>query len=103
MTAVQDALGALDPTLKAAADSAQGRTLHQIDTLNEKATRALKKRDQSRGERLRRTRDSLFPGGSLQERGLGLIGPLARYGPGLIDVLRERMDVFAKGHQVIFL
>lgn len=103
MTAVQDALGALDPTLEAAADSAQGRTLHQIDALHEKATRALKKRDQSRGERLRRTRDSLFPGGSLQERGLGLIGPLARHGPGLIEQLRERMDVFAKGHQVIFL
>jgi bacillithiol biosynthesis cysteine-adding enzyme BshC len=98
---VEDALGALDPTLKAAADSAKGRTLHQIDTLHEKATRALKKRDQSRAERLRRTRDALFPGGSLQERGLGLIGALARHGPGLIEELRARMDVFAAGHQVV--
>jgi bacillithiol biosynthesis cysteine-adding enzyme BshC len=103
LTLVEETLGALDPTLKAAADSARGRTLHQIDTLHEKATRALKKRDLSRGDRLRRTRDALFPGGSLQERGLGLIGPLARHGSGLIEELRERMDVFAKGHQVIFL
>jgi hypothetical protein len=103
MTAVEDTLGRLDPTLRAAADSARGRALHPLDTLYEKATRALKKRDQSRAERLRRSRDALYPGGSFQERGLGLIGPLARHGPGLIDELGERMDVFAKGHQVIFL
>ncbi len=41
-----DVLGALDPTLRAAADGARGRVLHQLDGLHEKATRALKKRDQ---------------------------------------------------------
>ena len=68
-----------------------------------KATRALKKRDQTRAERLRRTRDALFPGGALQERGLGLVGPLARHGPALVDVVREAMDPWASGHQVVFL
>lgn len=103
MGGVEERLAALDPTLRAAADSARGRTLHQIETLHEKATRALKKRDQSRADRLRRTRDALFPGGALQERGLGLIGPLARRGPALVEEVRERMDVFAKGHQVVYL
>jgi bacillithiol biosynthesis cysteine-adding enzyme BshC len=103
MMQVEDTLGALDPTLKAAADSARGRALHQIETLHEKATRALKKRDQTRADRLRRTRDALFPGGSLQERGLAMIGALARHGGGLSEELRARMDVFAKGHQVIHL
>ena len=42
--------------------------------------RALKKRDQSRADRLRRTRDALMPGGSFQERGLGLVSVLARHG-----------------------
>ena len=54
-------------------------------------------------DRLRRTRDALLPGGALQERGLGLIGALARHGAPLIDELAERMDVFAEGHQVMFL
>jgi len=103
MMQVEDTLGALDPTLKAAADSARGRALHQIETLHEKATRALKKRDQTRADRLRRTRDALFPGGSLQERGLAMIGALARHGGGLSEELRARMDVFATGHQVIHL
>jgi len=103
MQGVEESLAALDPTLRAAADAARGRALHQIEGLHEKATRALKKRDQARAERLRRTRDALLPGGSLQERGLGLIGPLARHGPALIDEIRERMDPWARGHQVLYL
>jgi hypothetical protein len=69
--------------------------------LHEKALRALKKRDQGRAERLRRTRDVLLPGGSLQERGLGLIGLVARHGLSVIAALEERLDPFARGHQVL--
>jgi bacillithiol biosynthesis cysteine-adding enzyme BshC len=100
---VEHALGALDPTLRAAAAAARGRALHQVEGLHEKSLRALKKRDQGRAERLRRTRDALFPGGSLQERGVGLVSPLARHGLGLVDALRQRLDVFARGHQVVRL
>ena len=60
---VEEALGTHDPTLRAATASARGRALHQVEGLHEKALRALKKRDQGRAERLRRTRDALVPGG----------------------------------------
>lgn len=103
MEAIGEALGALDPTLRAAADSAKGRTLHQVGGLEEKAMRALKKRDLVRTERLRRTRDALFPGGAPQERALGLVGLVARHGEAVISELRERIDPWAKGHQVIAL
>jgi bacillithiol biosynthesis cysteine-adding enzyme BshC len=103
MAEVEEALAALDPTLRAAADSARGRALHQIESLHEKSVRALKKKDQSRADRLRRTRDALLPGGSFQERGLGLLSLLARYGTAVVGEVRERMDVWAKGHQVIQL
>jgi bacillithiol biosynthesis cysteine-adding enzyme BshC len=103
MAGVEETLGALDPTLKAAADSARGRALHQIEALQEKAMRALKKRDQSRADRLRRTRDALMPGGSFQERGLGLVSVLARHGRGLVEDVGQRIDPFARGHQVIHL
>ncbi len=101
--AVEQALGALDPTLKGAAESARGRALHQIETLYEKSIRALKKRDQTRAERLRRTRDALFPGGALQERGLNLVSALARHGDDLIPRVEAAMDPWALGHQVIAL
>jgi bacillithiol biosynthesis cysteine-adding enzyme BshC len=103
MTAVEGALAALDPTLRAAADAARGRALHQVEALHEKAMRALKKRDQTRADRLRRTRDALFPGGSFQERGLAIVGHMARHGEALIEEISQQMDPWAKGHQVIYL
>ena len=103
MGEVEATLAALDPTLRAAAASARGRTLHQVEGLHEKAMRALKKRDQGRASRLRRTRDALFPGGSFQERGLGHLGALARHGLALVGELQERVDPFARGHQVVRL
>ncbi len=103
MAVVEQRLGDLDPTLRAATDGARGRALHQIETLHEKATRALKKRDQTRADRLRRTRDALLPGGSFQERGLGLISLVARHGPAVVDDLLARIDPWARGHQVIHL
>jgi uncharacterized protein YllA (UPF0747 family) len=103
LTVVEERLGALDPTLRAAADGARGRALHQIEALYEKSIRALKKRDQTRADRLRRSRDALFPGGSLQERGLSLVSVLARHGLALAGDVEARMDPFARGHQVLYL
>jgi uncharacterized protein YllA (UPF0747 family) len=103
MATVEEMLGTLDPTLKAAADGARGRALHQVEALQEKAMRALKKRDQSRADRLRRTRDALMPGGAFQERGLGLVNLLARHGQAVVEDVAQRIDPFARGHQVIYL
>jgi bacillithiol biosynthesis cysteine-adding enzyme BshC len=103
MATVETALGALDPTLRGAAESARGRALHQIETLHEKSMRALKKRDQTRADRLRRTRDALFPGGAFQERGLAFVSLLARHGEVLIQEIRRGMDPLARGHQVLHL
>jgi len=96
-------LGAHDPTLRSAAAATRGRALHPVVGLHEKALRALKKRDQGRAERLRRTRDVLLPGGSLQERGLGLISFVARHGLAVVPGLSERLLPFARGHQVVWL
>ena len=103
MAVIEQRLGELDPTLRAATDGARGRALHQVQTLHEKATRNLKKRDQTRADRLRRTRDALLPGGSFQERGLGVINVVARHGPAVVDDLLARIDPWARGHQVIHL
>jgi bacillithiol synthase len=102
MSVVEEAVAALDPTLRAAASGARGRAAHQIEALQDKAVRALKKRDQSRAERLRRAREALFPGGSLQERGLGLVSVIGRRGTALCSELVEALDCFAEGHQVLF-
>jgi bacillithiol biosynthesis cysteine-adding enzyme BshC len=101
MTDLAKGLGAHDPTLEGAAQAATGRMLHPLETLLEKSLRALKKRDQARADRLRRTHDTLFPGGSFQERGLSTIGMLARHGDDLPARLRAIVDPWARGHQLV--
>jgi uncharacterized protein YllA (UPF0747 family) len=92
---------ALDATLRGAAQSAKGRALHQIEGLSEKAMRAMKRQDATRSERLRRTRDLVFPGGGLQERSLSWLWLVARFGPAVIDDIGRRMNLWAEGHQVV--
>jgi bacillithiol biosynthesis cysteine-adding enzyme BshC len=99
--AVETTLAKLDPTLRGAAQSALGRALHQMEGLQEKALRTMKRQDATRAERMRRTRDFIFPGGALQERGVSWISLLAKYGPPIIDDIRRHMDPWAKGHQVL--
>ncbi len=99
--AVETTLAKLDPTLRGAAQSALGRALHQMEGLQEKALRTMKRQDATRAERMRRTRDFIFPGGALQERGVSWISLLAKYGPPIIDDIRKNMDPWAKGHQVL--
>jgi bacillithiol biosynthesis cysteine-adding enzyme BshC len=100
---VEEAVGSVDPTLRGAAESACGRALHQLEGLHEKALRALKRRDQTRTERLRRTRDALFPGGALQERGLAFVSVLGRRGTALLDELETSIDPWTPGHQAVRL
>ena len=99
--AVETTLAKLDPTLRGATQSALGRALHQMEGLQEKALRTMKRQDATRAERMRRTRDFIFPGGALQERGVSWISLLAKYGPPIIDDIRRHMDPWAKGHQVL--
>jgi bacillithiol biosynthesis cysteine-adding enzyme BshC len=101
MREVERVLGQADPTLAGAAESARGRALFQLDQLQEKSLRALKKRDQTRVERLRRTGDALFPGGALQERSLSFLSALARRGETLFTQVEEAMDLWSLGHQVV--
>jgi len=98
---IEATLAKLDPTLRGAAQSALGRALHQVEGLQEKALRTMKRQDATRAKRMRRTRDFIFPGGALQERGVSWISLLARYGPPIIDDIRRHMDPWAKGHQVL--
>jgi bacillithiol biosynthesis cysteine-adding enzyme BshC len=98
---IEATLAKLDPTLRGAVQSALGRALHQVEGLQEKALRTMKRQDATRAERMRRTRDFIFPGGALQERGVSWISLLAKYGPPIIDDIRKNMDPWAKGHQVL--
>lgn len=87
MSALVPAVGLIDPTLEGAAKSTLGKLEHELRTLHGKMIHAAKKRDETLRRQFMRARALAFPDGHLQERTLGFVYFLNRYGPSLIDEL----------------
>ena len=62
---------------------------HRIDRLERRYTAAMKRRLADDLHHIATARGSLFPAGRRQERALNMIPYLARYGPTLIEAMRE--------------
>ena len=87
MQSVRTAVADVDPTLSGAADSTLGRMEHDLRNLQNKVVKAAKRRDQTLRRQFARVQTQIFPQGSPQERAVGMVYFLNRYGPALIDRL----------------
>lgn len=95
---IADRLGALatvvpsvDPTLEGAVKSVVGKMTHELESLHGKIIQAAKKKDETLRRQFVRTRAQAFPAGDPQERVIGFINLLNRYGPALIEVLEQEL------------
>jgi len=98
---VGEAVAAVDPTLRATAGQTGGHIKGHLDQLEKKAVQALKRREADTVQQLQRLRDALMPGGKLQERVYPVIPYLAKFGPGLVRSLRERIDGPGWEHRLV--
>lgn len=103
MQAVAAAVPQIDPTLEGAARSTLGRMQHDLETLHGKVIQAAKRRDETLRRQFTRARVQLFPNGHPQERELGFVWFLNRYGPALTDRLLERLPLEMGQHWVLSL
>jgi bacillithiol biosynthesis cysteine-adding enzyme BshC len=103
MRALVPAVGVIDPTLEGAARSTLGKIEHDLRTLHGKIIHAAKKRDETLRRQFMRARALTFPEGHLQERTLGFVYFLNRYGPALIDVLASGLPDDRGHHWVLTL
>ena len=87
MQSLRTAVADVDPTLSGAADSTQGRMERDLRNLRNKVVQAAKRRDQTLRRQFARAQSQIFPQGSPQERAVGMVYFLNRYGPALIDRL----------------
>ena len=101
MAAVRESIGKLDSTLIEAADRARIRMWYQINQLHRRASRA----ELLRNEVITRHADALshalFPHKALQEREVGGVSFVARYGPDLLANLYRHILPDCHDHQVI--
>jgi len=83
MTAVIEAVPAIDPTLAGAATTTLGRMEHDLRTLHTKIIHAAKRRDETLRRQFIRAQSQAFPDGHLQERTVASIFFINRYGPAI--------------------
>jgi len=101
MAGLIEAIPALDPTLAGAAKTTLGRMRQEMDTLHGKMLQAAKRRDDTLRRQYNRTRAMIFPGGHAQERTIGFVSFLGRYGPALVDRLQQELPLVLGQHWVI--
>jgi bacillithiol biosynthesis cysteine-adding enzyme BshC len=91
MKRIEAAVTSFDPSLKAAAESATGKMVHEGQALEKKLMQVWKRRHEESVQKIRRARESLFPGGGLQERRFSVLGYAAEHGPALFDEFRGKI------------
>ncbi len=83
--------GALDPTLKSSTEAVMARISHQLQVLEKKMLRAVKRQMHIELEQLARLKDNLFPNGGLQERIENFMDYYLQYGPAFFDTLLKHI------------
>ncbi|MCY4075380.1 MAG: bacillithiol biosynthesis BshC, partial [Acidobacteria bacterium] len=87
LAAVSTAVPLLDPTLSGVVESTRKRMQRDLATLRGKVVQAAKRRDETLRRQFRRARAQAFPNGEPQERSVGTVYFLNRYGPAFVDRL----------------
>ena len=103
MAAIIDAVPAVDATLEGAARSTLGKLQHDLAALRGKVISAAKKRDETLRRQYVRAQAQAFPDGIPQERALGSVAMLNRYGPALVQRLAQDLPLDLGHHWVLTL
>ena len=98
---VIEVIPAVDPTLAGAARTTLGKIEHDLRGLQNKVIQAAKKRDETLRRQFARAQGQIFPLGHPQERTLGVVFFLNRYGPALVDRLLEELPLEMGRHWVM--
>jgi bacillithiol synthase len=101
MAAIAAAVPQIDPTLDGAVKSTLGKMQHEVQTLHNKVIQAAKRRDETLRRQFQRAQALTFPQGHPQEREVGFVWFLNRYGPALVDRLMEELPLSMGHHWVL--
>ncbi len=91
----------VDSTLVATTEAELQKQLNALKTLETRLTRVLKQKEETSVAQIRKLKEYLFPGGSLQERTENFIPLYLQQGPAFFDMLKENFDPFGFGLEVL--
>jgi bacillithiol biosynthesis cysteine-adding enzyme BshC len=91
----------VDKTLHAAALAELQKTLNGLDLLIGKANKALKQRSETEINQINSVKQKMFPNTLPQERFENFSGLYLKYGPGLINQLKDKIKPFELDHKIL--
>jgi bacillithiol biosynthesis cysteine-adding enzyme BshC len=101
MDSLATAVAQVDATLEAAARSTLGRMQDDLKKLQGKVIQAAKRKDDTLRRQFRHAQAQAFPDGQPQEREVGFLYFLNKYGVGLVDRLSEALPLDQGRHWVM--
>ena len=101
MERVIEAMPAVDPTLAGAAKTTLSKMEQDLRALQNKMIHAAKRRDETLRRQFKRAQAQIFPLGHAQERTLGVVYFVNRYGPAVVDRLLSELPLELGQHWVI--
>ena len=101
LDAVIRAVPAIDPTLEGAARSTLGKIEHDMKALRGKIVQAAKRRDETLRRQFVHVQALAFPGGQPQERAIGFVAFLNKYGPAFVERLTAELPIDGGTHWII--
>lgn len=90
--AKRDEIGDIDPSLKGSVGKAKAAYFSELDKLKGKVYRSVKDQEQVQLDRIRRIKNHLFPNNNLQEREIGFIYFMNKYGMDIWDTLLSELS-----------
>src|SRR6185295_13342263 len=101
LAAVSSAVMMVDATLERAARSTLTRMQDDLKKLQAKVIQAAKKKDETLRRQFKHAQAQAFPGGAPQERVVGFVSFLNKYGPSLIERLCQEPPLDEPGHWIV--
>jgi bacillithiol synthase len=101
MDALAAAVPQIDPTLEGTVRTTLGKMQHEMHTLHNKVIQAAKRKDETLRRQFQRAQALTFPSGHPQEREVGFVWFLNRYGSALVPRLLEDIPLDMGQHYVL--
>jgi bacillithiol synthase len=101
MEALAQAVPQIDATLEGATRSTLGRMQDDLRKLHNKIIQAAKRKDETLRRQFQHAQAQAFPDGHPQERTVGFVYFLNKYGPALVDRLADELTLDMGTHWVI--
>jgi len=92
---------AVDASLVPTVKSTRGKLLHHLKELETKTQRAIKRNNDTVRQQFLSTRTALFPEFVMQERKLGALGYLSKYGWFFSEMVAQGSDMTRKSHALL--